>query len=165
MIKKSGRIDFNISLDQILLYRFEEYCHEAGKAEEEAMEEIVGEFLDERDSQFTFEDRGLDSGTGIMNNLEKEGLVIEGCYRPDSSDNYIRLNDRTTFNWKNNEGQIRVNCKKQAMEIIEKNTGLKHIDNGAGDPARPYSFLLNKYSEYKKVVNTLKLIEINTVSE
>ena len=61
-----------------------------------------------------------------------------------------------SFNWKVRTKQIRLNCKKEAMQVIEQKTNLKHIDNGKGDPTHEFSFLLDTFEEFSDAVNALK---------
>ncbi len=109
----------------------------------------------------TFSQNNLDSGSKIKDFLERKGFLIKGYNALESSQNYIILPDTTSFNWKKKNSQIRVNCKKEAMNIIEYNTKLKHIDNGVGDPTREYSFLLDNYADFITVLKALEKIEIN----
>lgn len=109
----------------------------------------------------SFEAAGVDSGTGIIRYLEGRGLLVVRRYAPTTPNNIIGIPDLTTFNWKSDAEQIRVNCKEDAMHVIEANTKLKHIDNGPADPPRPYSFLLDDFSQLEEVVSALLTIEKN----
>jgi len=102
-----------------------------------------------------FEEYGLDSGNGLYNFLDKL-LNVKDVSGIESSQNVIHLPEYTTANWKAEKGQVRINCKLNIKEIIEKGTGLEAIANGPGDKTRPYSFLLNNMAELVDVVATLR---------
>ena len=109
-----------------------------------------------------FQEYNIDSGAGLRSFLEQAGLLIEASSALDSSENVIKLHDLTAFNWKSKDGIVRVNCKENAMIVIESKTGLKHIDNGSGDSTRPFSFIIKTFSELIDVIYALKTIEDNT---
>ena len=99
-----------------------------------------------------------DSGRGLLQFLEDSGLKIDHTTGIDGSDNVIYLPDKTTFNWKGRNEQVRINCKEHAKNVIEADTGFAHIDNGAGDPTRPYSFIFSELRDLIKAVEALKTI-------
>ena len=99
-----------------------------------------------------------DSGRGLLQFLEDWGLKIDHTTGIDGSDNVIYLPDKTTFNWKGRNEQVRINCKEHAKNVIEADTGFAHIDNGAGDPTRPYSFIFSECRDLIKAVKALKTI-------
>ncbi|MCR5602960.1 MAG: hypothetical protein K6G27_04570 [Lachnospiraceae bacterium] len=105
----------------------------------------------------------IDSGIGLRTFLEQSGISVESVTAIDSAENVIKLPDLTTFNWKSKDGIVRVNCKENSMKVIEAKTGLRHIDNGAGDPTRPYSFIIDEFSDFLDVIYALKQIEGNVV--
>ncbi len=97
----------------------------------------------------------------MLTHIQKSGLVVEKKIGMSNSDNSVRLPDKTTFNWKNRNRVVRVNCKEPTMRVIEDSTGLRHVLNGTGDPARPYSFLISTYSGFESCLTALKKIEVN----
>lgn len=103
----------------------------------------------------------IDNGDGLLDFLEYSGLRIENASGLGGPGNVIKLPDLTTFNWKSKDGVVRVNCKDKAMNVIEQKTDLKHIDNGPGDPTRPYSFIIDNLSDLIDVIFSLKTIEGN----
>ncbi len=105
--------------------------------------------------------RRLYSGEGLKEFLEDSGLVITGVSALEGSDNVIKLSDLTTFNWKSRDGIVRVNCKENAMNVIEAKSHLNHIENGPGDPVREYSFIVEQFSDLIDVIYALKTIEGN----
>ena len=106
----------------------------------------------------SFESHKVDSGEGILKFLKESGNWTLSTNALDTSENYIIIAPyNISFNWKKRKGQIRVNCKKEEMQCIEVETGLKHIDN-TGDSVRPYSFLLNTFEEFQSVVDTIKML-------
>ena len=62
----------------------------------------------------------------------------------------VSLNRRKTTK------QIRLNCKKEAIQVIEQKTNLKHIANGDGDKTHEYSFLFDTFEQIKNAVESLK---------
>lgn len=100
-----------------------------------------------------------DSGRGLLQFLQDSGLNVDHTTGIDGSDNVIYLTDKTTFNWKGRNEQVRINCKEHAMNVIEMNTDLRHIDNGKGDPTRPYSFIFSDLRDLIKAVDALKTID------
>ncbi len=107
-----------------------------------------------------FSKYSIDSGEGLRTFLEASGLNIVGASAIEGSENVIKLPDLTTFNWKSRDRIVRVNCKERAMNVIEAKTGLKHIDNGAGDPTRPYSFIIETFSDLIDTIYSLKTVEM-----
>jgi len=47
------------------------------------------------------------------------------------------------------------------MRTIEAKSRLIHVDNGIGDPARPYSFLVDSFSDLIDAIYALKCIDVN----
>ncbi len=109
-----------------------------------------------------FSNYNLDSGNGLKDFLEASGLIIKGSSGLEGSQNIIKLNDLTSFNWKSSENAIRVNCKEHAMNCIEAKTDLQHFDNGSGDPTRPYSFFIRSLANLIDVIYILKRIDGNS---
>lgn len=107
----------------------------------------------------------IDSGVGLKEFLERSGIRIAGCSGVEGAQNIIELPDLTCFNWKVRDRIVRVNCKENAMYIVEQKTNLKHVDNGVGDSTRPYSFLISSFSDLIDVVYALKQIEGNSIQE
>ncbi len=103
------------------------------------------------------------SAWSLAAHISKSGLVIAGQSGMDGGDNIIRLPDKTTFNWKSRDRIVRINCKEPAMRLIESDTGLRHIPNGRGDPARPYSFIIDTYSDLAACLAALGKVEKNRV--
>lgn len=89
------------------------------------------------------------------------GLLISKVTAIDSSDNCIYLPDKTSFNWKEANRCVRVNCKEEAKVLIEQYTGQKMFDNGPGDRTRPFSLLIESEEVLVKVIKALKSIEGN----
>lgn len=104
----------------------------------------------------------LDNGMGLKLFLEASGLNIRNCTGIDGSQNIIYLPDLTTFNWKGANRIVRINCKEKAMRVIESKSKLIHIDNGIGDPSRPYSFLVDSFSDLLDAIYALKSIDGNS---
>ena len=107
-----------------------------------------------------FNKYGVVSGGGLKTFLDACGLVTQGTAL-ETSQNVIKLQNLTTFNWKSRNRQIRVNCKESVMLSIEKGTKLRHILNGKGDPTREYSFLIDDFSDLIDVIYVLKNIQSN----
>lgn len=105
--------------------------------------------------------RGIQSGEELYAFLIDAGVCVSSTTALEGSENVIKLPDLTTFNWKKRDNIIRVNCKTEAMNVIEAKTGLKHFDNGSGDPTRPYSFLVESFSDLIDVIYALKTIPGN----
>lgn len=106
-----------------------------------------------------FSEYNIDSGSALYKFLEDSGLLIEKTYQTESTQNIIYLPDKTTFNWKKADHVIRVNCKEDKKELIEKGTKLSSIDNGGGDSTRPYSFWIYHMSDLIDVIYVLKRIQ------
>lgn len=106
-----------------------------------------------------FSKYNIDSAEGIRDYLTDRGITIEGVSALDSSQNVIRLKNYTTLNWKGRNNQIRLNCKQEIKTVVEQNTGFEFMENGVGDPTRPYSLLMNTPSEFFEVVEVLKRID------
>ena len=104
----------------------------------------------------TFENKGVNSGYGILGYLVNEGVEIVNKYSLDTSDNYVIIPEHISFNWKAKNKQIRVNCKENAKQWIEEETTLRCELNGKGDTTREYSFLLDSFEQFSLVVEVLK---------
>ena len=98
----------------------------------------------------------VDSGRGIQEYLRKCGFDAMAT-SPDTSQNVIRIPCMVSFNWKARAKQIRLNCKKEAMIVIEQKTKLRHIDNGVGDSTHEFSFLLETFEDFSNAVEALKV--------
>ena len=109
----------------------------------------------------SFNKYNINSGNGLQEFIMASGLKIKTSSGLEGVNNSIKLPDITAFNWKIEENAVRVNCKENAMKVIEKYTELKHFDNGKGDPSRPYSFFVYSFSDLVDVVYALKTIEGN----
>ncbi len=107
----------------------------------------------------TFAKYGITSGTGLKQFLEDAGVYIESVYNPAGTDNVIHLPHLITLNWKKTEGIVRLNCKEDVVQIIEKKTNLKHIQNYKSDPTHPHSFIIGEFSDLIDVIAVLKSIE------
>ncbi len=103
----------------------------------------------------------IDNGEGLRIFIIASGLKEKGSSGLEGANNVIRIPDLTSFNWKANEDAVRINCKENAMHVIERYTSLKHFDNGDGDPPRPYSFYARTLSDLMDVIYALKTIEGN----
>ena len=103
-----------------------------------------------------FEEMNVDSGRGIQEYLKKQGFEVKAT-SPDTGQNVIRIPCMVSFNWKKSTKQIRLNCKKEAMQVIEQKTNLKHIDNGEGDKTHEYSFLFDTFEQFENAVESLKI--------
>lgn len=103
----------------------------------------------------------INSGKSLLDYLQASGLHIIGTSGIEGSQNVIRLQDKSTFNWKSRNGEVRVNFKGYAKEVIERNTHFKAIDNGVGDPTRDFSLLVNNEQDLCEIIAALKLIEGN----
>lgn len=110
-----------------------------------------------------FNKYNIDSGEGLLEFLMASGLKIKTSSGLEGGNNSIKTSDITAFNWKPEENAVRVNCKENAMKVIEKSTDLKHFDNGKGDPSRPYSFYVYCISDLIDVIYALKTIEGNKI--
>ncbi len=108
-----------------------------------------------------FNEYKIDLGSGLKTFLKYSGIKIESVTALEGPDNIIKLPDLTTFNWKARDGVVRVNCKEPAKSVIEQKTNLSHIDNGSGDPTRPYSFIIERFSDLIDVIYALKTIKGN----
>ena len=113
----------------------------------------------------TFEKYEINSGLGLKAFMEASGLNIRNCSGIEGSQNIIYLPDRTSFNWKGADRIVRINCKENAMCVIEAKTTLIHIDNGVGDPTRPYSFLIKSMADLIDAVYALKTIDGNRTEQ
>ena len=103
----------------------------------------------------------IDWGEGLKSFVEASGLIIKGSSGLKGSQNIITIPDYTSFNWKTNENAVRINCKENAMHVIERYTALRHFDNGEGDPTRPFSFFARTFSDLIDAIYALKSIEGN----
>lgn len=104
----------------------------------------------------------INSGESLLIYLKMKKMCIDNVSRITGARNCIFLPDKTSFNWKNRNGEVRVNCKEQAKSIIEAQTGFKMIKNGDGDSVRGYSLLIDNQCELDKVLEALSLIENNS---
>ena len=93
----------------------------------------------------------INSGAGLKSFIEVSGLAI------------YHASDLTTFNWKSRDGVVSVNCKENAMRVIEKLSNLTHIDNGVGDSVRRYSFVISSFSDLIDAIYALKTIDGNCI--
>ena len=107
----------------------------------------------------------IDSGLGLKEFIEASGLYIRNCSGIEGSQNIIYLPDMTTFNWKNANRIVRINCKESAVRVIESKTELVHRDNVKGDPTRPYSFVIDSLSDLIDAIYALKTISGNKAGE
>jgi len=108
-----------------------------------------------------FKRYGIDSGEGLLSFVIDSGLAVQNATGIEGSQNVIYLPDLTTFNWKSTDRIVRINCKEPAKNIIESVSKLNHIENGSGDPTRPYSFTISSFSDLIDVIFALKTIETN----
>ncbi len=108
-----------------------------------------------------FECYNVDNGEGLKIFLEASGLIVEKTSGLSGSQNCIFLPDLTSFNWKGRDRIVRINCKENAMHVIESKSHLSHFDNGPGDPTRPYSFKVDSFPDLIDAVYLLKTIEGN----
>ena len=67
-----------------------------------------------------------------MNIVNKSGIP--------GTNNCIYLPDKTSFNWKGNNTEVRINCKEDAKRIIETNTDFKMFGNRKADSTRDVAF-------------------------
>lgn len=104
----------------------------------------------------------INSGESLLIYLKEKKMCIGNVSGIAGSSNCIFLPDKTSFNWKSRNGEVRVNCKEHAKSIIEAETGLKMLKNGDGDSVRDYSLLINNQYELDKVLEALSLIENNS---
>ncbi len=102
----------------------------------------------------------IQSGKDIKEYLENKGFDVKAT-AIDTSENVIRIPCMVTFNWKSSSKQVRLNCKQEAMQVIEQKTNLKHIENGVGDKTHKYSFLFNTFEEFENAVAALKTYNDN----
>lgn len=107
----------------------------------------------------------IDNGVGLKTFLEASGLLVEKYSGINGSQNCIFLPDLTSFNWKGQDHYVRINCKENAKNVIEAKTGLSHIDNGPGDPTRPFSFIIEVFPDLIDAVYALKTIDGNKSRE
>ena len=98
----------------------------------------------------------IDSGRDLMKYLEDRGLYIEHAYAVGSWQNCIFLTDRTSFNWKAKNRQVRINCKGDVKDVIEAKSGLSAIDNHSNDKTREWSFLLDGEQDLDKIIELIK---------
>ena len=108
----------------------------------------------------TFGKYGIDSGDGLFGFLSDAGIAIDHTTGIESSENIIYLPDKSTFNWKSANGVVRLNTREAAMYVVEQKTNLKHIPNGKGDPTRPFSFVIETFSDFLDVVYALKTMQV-----
>lgn len=105
----------------------------------------------------------IDNGVGLKAFLEASGLLVEKYSGINGSQNCIFLPDLTSFNWKGRDRIVRINCKENAKNVIESKSGLTHFDNGPGDPPRPFSFIVESFSDLIDAIYALKTIDGNKV--
>ena len=108
-----------------------------------------------------FNKYGIDSGLGLKEFMEAAGLHIRNFTGIEGSQNIIYLPDKTSFNWKSADRIVRINCKKDAVRVIESKTELIHRDNVKGDPTRPFSFIVDSLSDLNDAIYALKTIPGN----
>lgn len=111
----------------------------------------------------TYKNYGINNGEGLKHFLIASGLLIKNSSGLEGSQNVIILPDFTSFNWKENQGAVRVNCKENAVNVIERYTSLEHFDNKKSDRTRPYSFFVRNMSDLINVIYALKTVEGNSV--
>lgn len=109
----------------------------------------------------SFRKYSIDNGEGLKSFIDNSGLRIKSSSGLEGSQNSIIIQDFTSLNWKSNEHAVRINCKEEAMYVIEKYTTLKHFDNVKGDPTRPYSFFARNMADLIDVIYALKTIDDN----
>jgi hypothetical protein len=103
----------------------------------------------------------IGSGASLLKYLVMKNLNIvkwSGLY---GDQNCIYLPDHTSFNWKSEEGIVRVNCNEEAKDVIESTIGLAMGPNGKGDPTRPFSLLLDNQKDLDAVIEALETIDGN----
>lgn len=103
----------------------------------------------------------INSGDTLLRYLNYHKINIVKCTALESANNCIYLPDKTSFNWKARNGEVRINCKEETKNIIEQKSELHMIKNGVGDSVRDYSILLDDVKDLEIVIKILKTIEGN----
>ena len=92
------------------------------------------------------------SGRELVKYLEDRGLRIEHTNAIDTPQNCIYLSNRTSFNWKSKNRIVRLNCKEEVNDTIERNTDLRAVSNGVGDTIRSWSFIIDNLNDLNKAI-------------
>lgn len=98
----------------------------------------------------------INCGESLLIYLKTKKMNIDSVSGIPGPNNCIYLPDKTSFNWKSQSGEVRVNCKQDVKTIIETQTGLKMIRNGVGDSTREYSLLVANQYDLDKVLEALR---------
>ena len=98
------------------------------------------------------------SGRELAEYLENMGLRIEHTNAIDTSQNCIYLANRTSLNWKSKDRIVRLNCKDDVKDVIERTTELRAIPNGVGDKIRSWSFIIGNLDDMNSAIKAIQLM-------